>query len=372
MLYIPFISSEWIHKAIEFEVMADFTKNKSMEFPRIVDIGHDAIDNVSSICQTLHFGRNGLIVTGAESRKAAGKKVEDLMSERRDMSTVLTGNATHENLATVEQAARELKASFILAVGGGSKIDLSKMVASNLNIPFLSIPTSVAHDGIASDRASIKSEKESRSVSAVSPIGIIADTKVINDAPYRYLAAGCADVISNLTALWDWDFANRMQGEEMSSSAVIISRYAAEEIVSNCKFIKPGFEESVWFVLKPIVASGVSMLIAGSSRPTSGSEHMFSHALDVIKPDTALHGEQCGVGAIMMMKLQGGHWERIRDALKSIGAPTTAEELGFTDNEVVRALVMAKEMRKERFTVLGDRGLSKEAAERVAKATGVI
>jgi len=352
--------------------MADFTKNKSMEFPRVVDIGHDAIDHVSDICRTLQFGKNGLIVTGEESRKAAGKKVEDLVSVRHEIATLLTGNATPENLAAVEKAAKEHKASFLLAVGGGSKIDICKMVSSNLNIPFISIPTSVAHDGIASDRASIKSGKESRSVSAVSPIGIIADTRVINDAPYKYLAAGCADVISNLSALWDWDFANRMLGEEMSSSAVMISRYAAEEIVSNSRIIKPGLEKSVWFVLKPIVASGVSMLIAGSSRPTSGSEHMFSHALDVINPDAALHGQQCGVGAIMMMKLQGGNWERVRDALRNIGAPTTAEELGFTDAEIVKALVMAKDMRRERFTVLGDRGLSEEAAKRVARATGVI
>ena len=352
--------------------MANFTKNKSMQFPRIVDIGHDAIDNVSDICRTLQFGKNGLIVTGEETRKAAGKRVEDLMSEKHNISTVTTGSATPENLAAVEKAAKEFKASFLLAVGGGSKIDISKMAANDLNIPFISIPTSVAHDGIASDRASLKSANESRSVSAVSPIAIIADTKVINEAPYRYLAAGCADVISNLTALWDWDFANRMLGEETSSSAVLMSKYAAEEIVSNSRMIKPGLEESVWFILKPIISSGVSMLIAGSSRPTSGSEHMFSHALDVIKPDTALHGEQCGVGTIMMTKLQGGNWERIRDALRNIGAPTTGAELGFTDAEIIKGLVMAKDMRKERFTVLGDRGLTEEAAKKVAKATGVI
>ena len=352
--------------------MAGFTKNKSMEFPRIVDIGHDAVDNVPDVCAALQFGKEGLIVTGTETYKAVGKRVEDLVSERRDITTIVTGNATYENLLKVEEAAAGHKAKFLLAVGGGSKIDISKMAAKKLNVPFISIPTSVAHDGIASDRASIKSEKESHSVGAVSPAGIIADTKVINEAPYKYLAAGCADVISNLTALKDWEFAHRMQGEEISSSAVLIAKHAAEEIVSNCEIIKPGLEESVWFVLKPVVASGVSMLIAGSSRPTSGSEHMFSHALDVIRPDTALHGEQCGVGSIMMMKLHGGNWKRIKDALTSIGAPTTAKELGFTDDEIIRALVMAKDMRRERFTILGDRGLNEEAAERVAKATGVI
>ena len=352
--------------------MADFTKNKSMEFPRIVDIGHDAIDNVPDICRDLQFGRNGLIVTGADTYKAAGKRVEDLVSQKHDVATVLTGNATYENISIVENTAREQKASFLLAVGGGSKIDISKMVAKNLNVPFLSIPTSVSHDGIASNRASIKSENVSRSVDAVSPIGIVADTKVISEAPYRYLAAGCADVISNLTALGDWDLANRILGEDISSSATIIAKYAAEEIISCSKLIKPELEESVWVVLKPIVASGVSMLVAGSSRPTSGSEHMFSHALDVIKPDTALHGEQCGVGSIMMMKLQGGNWERIRDALRNIGAPTTGKELGFTDEEIIKALTMAKDMRKERFTILGDRGLNRSAAEKVARVTGVI
>jgi len=343
-----------------------------MEFPRVVDIGHDAIDHVADICSTLKFGKSGLIVTGKESFKAAGERVEDLVKKRFEIDHHFAGNTTIENLKLVEEAAIEQKASFLLAVGGGSKIDLAKLAARNLDIPFLSIPTSVAHDGIASDRASIKSEKGVFSESAVSPIGIIADTKVINEAPFEYLASGCADVICNLSALADWEFANRITGEEISSSAAIIAKYAAEEILANCHVIKPGLEESVWLVLKPIVASGVSMLIAGSSRPTSGSEHMFSHALDVIRPDTALHGQQCGVGAIMMTKLQGGNWVRIRDALQCIGAPITGKDLGFTDEEIIKALMMAREMRTERLTILGDRGLTRNAAEKVAKSTGVI
>jgi len=349
-----------------------FSKRKAMDFPRTVLLGHDIVDQVADACKALQFGKRGMIVTGTDTHKAAGKKVEDLVSEKYDVAVSLTGTATLDNLRKVEEEAKEHKAAFLLAVGGGSKIDITKMAANDLGIPFISIPTSVAHDGIASDRASIKSDGRSVSVSAVSPSGIIADTKVINDAPFRYLAAGCADVISNLTALRDWEIANKAKGEEISSSACLISRYAAEEIIFNCGAIKPGYEESVWLVLKPIIASGLSMGVAGSSRPTSGSEHMFSHALDVIRPETALHGEQCGVGSIMMMKLQRGNWKRIRDSLKSIGAPTTARELGFTDDEIIEALVRAKGMREDRYTVLREKGLTRRAAEKVAKDTGVI
>ncbi|MDY6779392.1 MAG: iron-containing alcohol dehydrogenase, partial [Halobacteria archaeon] len=130
------------------------------------------------------------------------------------------------------------------------------------------------------------------------------------------------------------------------------------------------FEESAWIVVKALVSSGVAMSIAGSSRPASGSEHKFSHALDRIDEERALHGEQCGVGTIMMMYLHGGDWERIRDALEAISAPTTAEELGFSRDEIIEALVNAKEIRPERYTILT--GITEEAAENAAEATGVV
>jgi glycerol-1-phosphate dehydrogenase [NAD(P)+] len=114
------------------------------------------------------------------------------------------------------------------------------------------------------------------------------------------------------------------------------------------------------------------MSVAGSSRPCSGSEHLFSHALDRVAARPSLHGEQCGVGSIMMMYLHGGDWRRTRAALQSIGAPVSARELGVTADEVVEALVQAHRIRPERYTILGDNGLTREAAERLATVTGVI
>ncbi|MEM1874723.1 MAG: iron-containing alcohol dehydrogenase, partial [Candidatus Hadarchaeales archaeon] len=144
-----------------------------------------------------------------------------------------------------------------------------------------------------------------------------------------------------------------------------------ELIIANAKVIKRYTEESVRKVVKSLISSGVAMAIAGSSRPASGSEHLFSHALDMVAPKPALHGEQCGVGAIMMSYLQGGDWEIIRNALKTIGAPTTAKELGIPPKYIVKALTIAHKIRPERYTVLGG-GLGRKEAERLAKITGVI
>src|SRR3989442_11206912 len=163
--------------------------------------------------------------------------------------------------------------------------------------------------------------------------------------------------------------ARKIRNEYYSSYAAALSELAAHLVIENASTIKPRLEESAWFVCKALVSSGVAMSIAGSSRPASGSEHKFSHALDRIAKKPGLHGEQCGVGTIMMMYLHGGNWQEVRDALLAIGAPTTARALGVTDYEVVQALTHAHEINKERYTILGDEGLTLEAAERLPQIT---
>ncbi len=351
--------------------MDAFDKAKIMEFPRSVLIGHDVLDRLPDMCASFRFGKTGLMVTGGNTYSVAGKAIEDYMSGKYEVSVLKTGNATLESLEEIKTAAAETKSTFILAVGGGSKIDLSKIASDDLGIPFISIPTNAAHDGMASDRATLKMDVGPQSVSAASPLGVLADTHVICQSPYRFLASGCADVISNLTALKDWEFARRLRNEDFSRSAYSLSLYAAETIMENSELIRPDLEESVWIALRPIIISGISMSVAGSSRPTSGSEHMFSHAIDIMYPGRAMHGEQCGVGSIMMMYLHGGDWKVIRDALDNIGAPTTGRQIGLKDEEVIEALTMAAGIRKDRFTILGN-GINRETAAKVAKATGVI
>ncbi len=350
-----------------------FTKIRAMSFPRQVIAGHNCVTQVGTVCEDLELKGTALIVTGPTTGALAAKPVKDSLLEKGyDIQQVEVGSATQQNLVKVEEVAKDVKASFLLGVGGGSKIDLAKLASANLRKPFLSVPTSASHDGLASPRASIKDGGNSLSLSAAEPMGVIADTALIVKAPYRLLAAGCADVISNSTALLDWQLAERLHTENYSSSAANLSKYAADSIIESAGSIKPNLEESVWVAIRPIIISGISMAAAGSSRPTSGSEHMFSHYLDKIAPGKALHGEQCGVGSIMMMYLHGGDWHRIRHALQMIGAPTSAKEMGIEDEQLIEALVHAHEIRKDRYTILGDRGLSRDAAERLASITKVI
>jgi len=135
---------------------------------------------------------------------------------------------------------------------------------------------------------------------------------------------------------------------------------------------QPGNEEGLRVLLEALISCGVAMSIAGSSRPCSGSEHLFSHALDLVGEGRAMHGEQCGVGAILAAYLHGGNWRRIRSTLREFNAPTSAVGLGVEDANVVRALEMAASVRPERYTILHKLSLTHEACEKAAKNTGVI
>jgi glycerol-1-phosphate dehydrogenase [NAD(P)+] len=345
---------------------------KWMQLPRDVLVGHGVLEEVGYVCRDLKLKGNALIVTGNTTRDIAAKRVSTLLeSTGSNAETILTRNATVEEVERVMEKALEVEASFLLGVGSGRSIDLAKLASTRLELPFISVPTAASHDGIASSRASIMDNGRSTSAQAQAPISVIADTKIISAAPFRFLAAGCGDIVSNYTAVLDWELANRLRNEYLGEYAAALSRMAARVIIEYADSIKPDHETSARLVVKALVSNGVAMSIAGSSRPASGSEHMFSHALDRIAPKPALHGEQCGVGTIMMMYLHGGNWQEIRDALKKIGAPVTAEELGIDDKYIVEALLRAHSIRSERYTILGS-GLTPSAAEKVARITKVI
>ena len=135
-------------------------------------------------------------------------------------------------------------------------------------------------------------------------------------------------------------------------------------------FAKDGLDARV--VVEALISAGVASCIAGSSRPCSGSEHLFAHALDKLAPGVGLHGEKCGIGSIMMAKLQGQDWKEITSTLKCIGAPTDAAGINLDRDILVDALVEAQQMRPERYTVLNEAGMSHEKALKLAKETNVL
>ncbi len=333
-------------------------------------MGPQILKEIPETCEELSLGEKGYLIADEKTYEIAGEKIEEALSETEiqiDHSLI-----SEANMETVEKIQKKVKDSdFLLGVGGGTCIDVAKSASFKEGKPFLSVPTAASHDGISSSRASIKGGEKSTSVQAAPPLAIIADTLIIRDSPYRLTASGCGDMIANYTAVLDWELAKKEKGESYSEYAAALSRMSAKLVAENSKAIKEGSEESARKIIKALISSGVAMSIAGSSRPASGSEHLFSHALDQIAPEPALHGEQCAVGSIMTMYLHGEDWRSIREALKTVGCPTNSQELGIDSEYIIEALTKAPEIRPERYTILGEE-IAEEKAKELAEETEVI
>ena len=344
-----------------------------MQLPREVIVGKGTLQRIPEVVKRLGLKGKALVISDSICFEIAGKTVSGLLLQSGfTVDSLLVKTITAKDVLEIEARIEKLKPQVILGVGGGTIIDAAKVSSRTEKLPFISVPTTVSHDGIASPLASIKGSDKPFSILAQAPMAIIADTDVIAQAPWRSVTSGCGDVIAKFTAVKDWKLAHAEKNEYYGEYAASLAFMSAKLVMENAELMMPHNDEGLRILLEALISCGVAMSIAGSSRPCSGSEHMFSHALDIVNSHHAMHGEQCGVGSILCAYLYRLNWQRIKSTLKLIGAPTTANELGVKDADVVKALEMASKIRPERYTILNKLNLAAEACEKTAKATGVI
>ena len=344
-----------------------------MQLPREVIVGASVLDRVGEVCIRLGFHGTALVVSGPITYPLAGVTVaKSVAKSGLHVDHIIVKGSTEKELGQVIDAVKKTKPSIVLGVGGGKDIDLAKLGSARASVQFMSIPTAASHDGIASPYASIKGEAKPYSIRAQAPVAILGDIGVIANSPYDLLAAGCGDIVAKFSAVKDWQLANKLKNEYYGDYAAELALMSAELVTRNAKEVVKRSIDGIRTVVEALISCGVAMSIAGSSRPCSGAEHLFSHALDIVAGETSLHGGRTGVGAVLCSYLQGSNWEAIREFLQEIGAPSTAKELNVTPEQVVTALTMAHSLRPERYTILGETGVTEAAAEKVARATGVI
>ncbi|HYC26619.1 MAG TPA: NAD(P)-dependent glycerol-1-phosphate dehydrogenase [Nitrososphaerales archaeon] len=339
-----------------------------MELPTKVLIGEGVISKLGEFISDGSQSRGVVVAAGANVASKVRESVDSALGGEGTWVEVRAADV--ENVEKVKAAAAG--SGRIVGIGGGKSVDVGKLAAFQAKLPFYSVPTSASHDGIASPFASLKGLDRPYSLMAKPPVGILADIDVIASAPRRLLASGCGDLVSKLTAVKDWELAHRVNGEYFGGYAASLALMSADVVLRGARKIGVFGRSSVRDLVEALISTGVAAGIAGSSRPCSGSEHLFSHYLDMMAPDAGLHGEKCGMGTIMMAKLHRLDWRGVRTALRTVGAPVSAGEIGVDDDLVVESLVKASSIRPDRYTILSKRRLSPASAKSLARSTGVI
>ena len=349
----------------------DRMQSHTMELPRLIEIGEKNIADFGKFLNSLNKPKKVSLIAGINVQKVLRKKIEKSLKSKKIQFIWHTSKDNQvKSLNQIQKNVKKDNSDLIVGIGGGRSVDTAKMISYNLGKPFVSLPTAASHDGMASPFVSVKSNIP-HSIVASAPMGVFVDIDVIRKAPVRLLASGCGDLIANIIAVKDWQLGHKKKKEYYGRYAANLAMMSAKIVIENSsKFAKKGLDARV--IVEGLISAGVASCIAGSSRPCSGSEHLFSHALDKIAPGIGLHGEKCGIGSIMMAKLHGQDWKKIVKTLKDVGAPTTAKQIGLKPDVIIKALTIAQGLRPERYTILKEIKMTEKRARSLAKSTKVI
>ena len=335
-------------------------KNDSISIPVILKVGKGSLgclgptlmeENLSEV--VIYFG-NGLIdlfgMKVMESMRAAGVTV----LEYQELDTVAI-----EDIIPLAFAIPN-KAKAVVSIGGGKVIDAGKYAAYLRGMPFISVPTSSSSDGFSSASASLLVGGRRNSGPAKLAYGIVVDTEVISTAPERFIYSGIGDMVAKITSLYDWVYEAEHGASVLNDFAVMVAKKAVNSFVRT-PFKTIHDEVFLKELLDSLAMSGIANEIAGSSAPTSGSEHLISHALDKFLEVPQLHGVQVGIATYLMAKVQDHRYKRIDKIFTDTGFWDYVATVGMRKEDFIRAIDMAPDMKPYRHTYLHEEKYREEA-----------
>lgn len=267
-------------------------------------IESEAIKKLSMIMEKEGF-KNITIICDENTYAAAGEEIKEIIPKGKFIN--LKSENLHANEIAVQKVYECLSVEndVLIALGSGTIHDITRYVAYNKDIPFISVPTAASVDGFVSTVAAMTWRGYKKTFTAVSPIYVVADTDIFKEAPYRLTASGVSDLIGKYTALVDWKISSIVIGEYICNKVCNMEIDAVNKLCECVDDLVLGKLEAYEQLMYALILSGLAMQIIGNSRPASGAEHHMSHLweMEVInKHLDAYHGEKVSVGLILVME----------------------------------------------------------------------
>ena len=247
------------------------------------------------------------------------KVTEEIMEDIYDRCQVLVLDAEglHADQHAIEVVENNMEEDIdlILAVGTGTIHDISRYVAFQYKIPFISVPTAASVDGFVSTVAAMTWNGLKKTVPAAPPIAVYADSNIFAAAPRRLNASGVSDLFGKYICLADWKIAHMLTDEYICDEIIELEEKALRTVRSCLDDIAQGDRESCEKLMYALILSGLAMQMVGNSRPASCAEHHLSHLweMEVINgPLDALHGEKVSIGTLIVLR----EYNRIARAIR--------------------------------------------------------
>ena len=256
------------------------------------------------------------------------------------------------------------KAQAVIGIGGGKVIDAAKYMCYLRKLSFISVPTSASSDGFCSSTASLIVNERRTSVPAALAYGIVVDTDAIMSAPAKYIYSGIGDMVAKITAIYDWQYEAENGVSIINDTAVMLAKNAVNSFV-RMPLENISKEVFIRELVNGLTVSGLANEIARGSAPTSGSEHLISHALDKNLPNPQLHGIQVGISTYIMSLVQDHRQDRIRKFFTDTGFFDHCRNLDLKKKDYMDAIDDAPSVKPFRHVYLHEEKYRNKAKEMI-------
>ncbi len=273
-----------------------------------IELGAGSLDTLPEILRYCYLEGHGKLICDLTTWEVAGRKVM-AMGIPNLTPHLIQEPRPHTNFATANEVKHTVASSnYLVSCGSGTVTDLTKYAAHALGLPFIAIATAPSMNGYTSGVVAMMEAGIKKTIPATPALAMIGDTDILAQAPLPMLRAGLGDLVSKSVCNADWQLDHQLHNTHFCPLPFTMIANLEEIYLPQSAQITARNQVVIKALIEAIAYSGISMVLAGSSAPASGGEHLISHALDMraaLEGNDPLdfHGTQVGISTLVSARL---------------------------------------------------------------------
>ncbi len=306
-------------------------------FPGKYIQGEGVLDQLSQWVRW--FGKKGLILA---SRSAKDKNLVPYADDLKASGIIIEpfqGECCEKELTRLAVVISREHTDVLVGMGGGKAIDTAKIAADRAGIPVIIVPTIASTDAPCSGCAVLYSEKgifEMVYYQKTNPQVVLVDTKVIADAPVRFLISGMGDALATWFEARSCD---RTQSENACGglstlTGLNLARLCYDTLLAYGPAARiAALQHAVTPALNHIIEANILLSGIGFESGGLGAAHSVHNGLTALDETHAFyHGEKVAFGVLTGLALADASPQETQTVYafcEEIGLPTTLADIGL-------------------------------------------
>lgn len=292
---------------------------------------------------TSKLGKKVLILATAGGMERSGYKIKTAYEDTESKIVFEThnGECSTEEIDRLKTICSKKGIDVIVGIGGGKTLDTAKAVAHFQKLPIVIVPTIASTDAPCSALSVIytpEGEFESYLFLPSNPQVVIMDTEVIASSPARLTVAGMGDALATYfeARACVTSNAGTCAGGTATSAAFALSELCYNTLIEDGYKAKLAAENKVTTpALDKIIEANTLLSGIGFESCGLAAAHAIHNGFTVLEDCHHLyHGEKVAFGTIAQLVMENAPIEELEEVIgfcKSVGLPTTLEEMGIKE-----------------------------------------